>query len=239
MTEMGTLIRRYLFRRGELISMRLPCILMAALLQVNVVQAEEAKFAKVFEGLNSDSSKERKSSREELVSMMAEDSTVIASVRNKSLASLDPVTRIEAKNLLELYFRKHVLNEVKLYFGFELGHFIKYKYGILRTYPLVLQVEKGSPAERAGIKPGDIFWTYEGDDCGAVDGRKKLLSKLSNIKIPRELTFTVKHYGSAKPFEDYLRTQTKVSKLTPQEPEEGEERSEFTTEEFEDWLTRI
>lgn len=98
MTEMGTIIRRYLFRQGELISMRLPCILVAALLQVNVVQAEEAKFAKVFEGLHSNSSKERKASREELVSMMAEDSTVIASVRNKSLASLDPVTRIEGKN---------------------------------------------------------------------------------------------------------------------------------------------
>ena len=70
------------------------------------------------------------------------------------------------------------------------GYFVQYF-----DYPLIISVDPDSPAQRAGIVPGDVLLGYDGAD---VKGRR---IDLTQLLVPdKKLTVSVRHDGESKDF---------------------------------------
>lgn len=61
----------------------------------------------------------------------------------------------------------------------------------------VLSIESGSPAERCGLRPGDILLGIDGQDIASVDA---LYQALSPERVGRDCMLKILRPGSAAPF---------------------------------------
>ncbi len=137
-----------------------------------------------------------------------------AKIANKSD---DPELRSRAGSLLKKLYRRHELGEGAPYHGMKLGWFIQHsgkKEGkSVSSAVLVLEVDKESPAEKAGINSGDVIYQIGKSPLRGMNTRNDFVKHVNSLKPGTEIELRIRYNSSTKPFDIYQKNKKKKTKL--------------------------
>jgi C-terminal processing protease CtpA/Prc len=206
---------------------------MVACLPLGAEESIKDLIAKLGEG----SSANRNQTTEAILNRLGEDPDHAAKLLgNANQSSDDPEVRARTRSLLEQTYRIYELGEGVGVFGIVVGWFLDHNGTELTSWPLVVQVARGTPAESAGFRAGDVIINCNGEDCHGINSRNDLIKRLSKIRPGTETTFKVRFSDQASAASTDLKDQIRDLKAAPMVRKDLNLPSRFENNQFKEWL---
>lgn len=172
----------------------------------------------------------------ELVKQAGNSRAEVIAALVEGTKSNSPEISASSRKTIERIFSVYELGQGELAPGFETGWFVAFEDGRITTYPLVISVEKGSPAEKAGLWPGDVIRKCQDLDCGGPAAKNELVRQLAILPGSTPLRLVVGRTKFRTHMRDRaIRSETVELDFKPVTRKVGASDS-FPHQKFEDWL---
>lgn len=214
--------------------------LLMALLSTAVVHGGPDEIDRGIQGLGAETHKERVQAGDAILKQAGGDPEAAARLLlHQSRTNQDPEIRARCGELLRTIFEIHELGKGTDRFGFEAGWFLEYDGKSYTVQPMVLKLVTGGPAEKAGMRAGDVITTVNGVSCSGPDSRRALSALLFAIPADAPTVIAIQKGSSNNPVEPHPRPKMREIKISPQPRTAAGDTPNFPEERFQAWLKNL